>query len=154
MIIQEDCKVFALVAFPESKSATCIQDTFRITPIHGLLEAHITHISQSKTLLTVYFTAKYVHCFSIQRMGAWGSVRCQLQILRISRGFARCMCDYSQMHALTYTHLHTHTHTHTPCWCAFWVQSIRGSGYKIAGKKWGGGRRRDGLGPLADQDIK
>jgi hypothetical protein len=42
----------------ESKSATCIPDTFQITPTHGLLDAHITHISNSKMLLSVFFTAK------------------------------------------------------------------------------------------------
>ena len=34
-------------------------DTFRVEPTQGLLEAHITHISDSKILLRVYFTAKY-----------------------------------------------------------------------------------------------
>ena len=57
-------------------------------------------------------------------------------------------------HKCMRSHILTYTRTHTPCWCAFWVQSIRGSGYKIARKKWCGGRRRDGLGPLADQNIK
>ncbi|KAK7110848.1 deleted in lung and esophageal cancer protein 1-like isoform X2 [Littorina saxatilis] len=47
----------------ESRSATCIQDTFQITPTHGMLEAYITHISNSKTLLHVYFTAKHAESY-------------------------------------------------------------------------------------------
>ncbi|KAK7508441.1 hypothetical protein BaRGS_00000007 [Batillaria attramentaria] len=43
----------------ESKSSTCTQDTFQISPTHGKLEAYITHVSDSKTLLNVYFTAKH-----------------------------------------------------------------------------------------------
>ena len=47
-----------LIIFSESKSDTCATDTFRVEPTQGLLEAHITHISDSKILLRVYFTAK------------------------------------------------------------------------------------------------
>ena len=42
----------------ESKSQSCVQDSFQISPTHGCLDAHIKHISNSKTLLSVYFTAK------------------------------------------------------------------------------------------------
>ena len=47
-----------IIFFSESKSDTCATDTFRVEPTQGLLEAHITHISDSKILLRVYFTAK------------------------------------------------------------------------------------------------
>ena len=39
-------------------SDTCSQNTFCIEPNSGVLDAHITHVSNSKTLLRVYFTAK------------------------------------------------------------------------------------------------
>ncbi|XP_076461366.1 deleted in lung and esophageal cancer protein 1-like isoform X2 [Babylonia areolata] len=47
----------------ESKSATCVQDTFQISPTHGQLDAYITHVSNSKTLLSVYFTAKHAESY-------------------------------------------------------------------------------------------
>ncbi|PVD31091.1 hypothetical protein C0Q70_10369 [Pomacea canaliculata] len=47
----------------ESKSDTCTQDTFQISPTHGQLDAYITHISNSKTLLSVYFTAKHAETY-------------------------------------------------------------------------------------------
>ena len=50
--------IYTLFIFSESKSDTCATDTFRVEPTQGLLEAHITHISDSKILLCVYFTAK------------------------------------------------------------------------------------------------
>lgn len=39
-------------------SDTCAENTFCIEPNTGTLDAHITHVSNSKTLLRVYFTAK------------------------------------------------------------------------------------------------
>ncbi|XP_056008414.1 deleted in lung and esophageal cancer protein 1-like isoform X2 [Ostrea edulis] len=44
-------------------SDTCSQNTFCIEPNSGTLEAHITHISNSKTLLKVYFTAKHAEMY-------------------------------------------------------------------------------------------
>ncbi|XP_013414779.1 deleted in lung and esophageal cancer protein 1 [Lingula anatina] len=46
-------------AIIESKSDTCTADTFRITPASGVLDAHITHISNSKVLLKLHFIAKH-----------------------------------------------------------------------------------------------
>ncbi|KAK3588190.1 hypothetical protein CHS0354_012251 [Potamilus streckersoni] len=42
----------------ESRSDTCALDTFRVDPSRGLLEAHITYVSNSKCLLHVFFVAK------------------------------------------------------------------------------------------------
>ena len=53
-----DIYTLIIIFFSESKSDTCATDTFRVEPTQGLLEAHITHISDSKILLRVYFTAK------------------------------------------------------------------------------------------------
>ncbi|XP_033743778.1 deleted in lung and esophageal cancer protein 1-like isoform X2 [Pecten maximus] len=47
----------------ESMSPGCSADTFIITPSSGQLEAHITHISDSKTLLHVFFTAKHAEFY-------------------------------------------------------------------------------------------
>ncbi|XP_021361346.1 deleted in lung and esophageal cancer protein 1-like isoform X1 [Mizuhopecten yessoensis] len=47
----------------ESMLPGCSQDTFLITPSSGQLEAHITHISDSKTLLHVFFTAKHAEYY-------------------------------------------------------------------------------------------
>ncbi|XP_060064823.1 deleted in lung and esophageal cancer protein 1-like [Ylistrum balloti] len=47
----------------ESMSPGCSEDTFMITPSSGQLEAHITHISDSKTLLRVFFTAKHAEYY-------------------------------------------------------------------------------------------
>lgn len=47
----------------DSKSQTCITDTFQISPTHGMLEAQVTHISNSKTLLSVFFTAKHAEMY-------------------------------------------------------------------------------------------
>lgn len=45
--------------FPvDTCSDTCSENTFCIEPNTGTLDAHITHVSNSKTLLKVYFTAK------------------------------------------------------------------------------------------------
>ena len=33
-------------------------EAFRVEPTSGLLDAHITHVSNSKSLLKVFFTAK------------------------------------------------------------------------------------------------
>jgi len=45
--------------FPtDSTSSTSTHDTFCLQPGEGYLEAHITHISDSKCLLKVFFTAK------------------------------------------------------------------------------------------------
>lgn len=44
--------------FVDTCSDTCAENTFCIEPNTGTLDAHITHVSNSKTLLRVYFTAK------------------------------------------------------------------------------------------------
>ncbi|XP_041367117.1 deleted in lung and esophageal cancer protein 1-like [Gigantopelta aegis] len=43
----------------ESQSDTCAPETFTVTPSSSLLEARITHVSNSKLLLKVHFTAKH-----------------------------------------------------------------------------------------------
>lgn len=43
----------------DSTSSTSTHDTFCLQPGEGYLEAHITHISDSKCLLKVFFTAKH-----------------------------------------------------------------------------------------------
>ncbi|KAK6165505.1 hypothetical protein SNE40_022422 [Patella caerulea] len=43
----------------ESKSETCLSDTFAVEPSEGILDAYITHVSNSKSLLQVKFTAKH-----------------------------------------------------------------------------------------------
>ncbi|XP_052246606.1 deleted in lung and esophageal cancer protein 1-like isoform X3 [Dreissena polymorpha] len=54
----------------ESSSANCTSrgdtltvNTFRVEPMSGLLEANISHISNSKALLKVYFTAKHAETY-------------------------------------------------------------------------------------------
>ncbi|XP_069130810.1 deleted in lung and esophageal cancer protein 1-like isoform X4 [Argopecten irradians] len=47
----------------ESMSPGCTASTFVITPNCGQLEAHITHISDSKCLLRVFFTAKHAEYY-------------------------------------------------------------------------------------------
>uniref|UniRef100_A0A8W8MX88 Deleted in lung and esophageal cancer protein 1 n=1 Tax=Magallana gigas TaxID=29159 RepID=A0A8W8MX88_MAGGI len=47
------------VAGIDTCSDTCAENTFCIEPNTGTLDAHITHVSNSKTLLRVYFTAKH-----------------------------------------------------------------------------------------------
>nr|XP_022304299.1 deleted in lung and esophageal cancer protein 1-like isoform X2 [Crassostrea virginica] len=44
-------------------SDTCSQNTFCMEPNSGVLDAHITHVSNSKTLLRVYFTAKHAEMY-------------------------------------------------------------------------------------------
>ena len=56
------CLMFNM--FAESRSEACAADTFTVAPSSSLLEAHVTHISHSKLLLKVHFTAKYVHTAS------------------------------------------------------------------------------------------
>ncbi|RUS82779.1 hypothetical protein EGW08_009443 [Elysia chlorotica] len=41
----------------ENKSEFCDENTFQITPTEGRLEAHVTHISNSKATIKVFFTA-------------------------------------------------------------------------------------------------
>ena len=55
--------VFFLIS--DSIAGATTNDTFSIEPPEGYLEAHITHITDSKTLLKVFFTAKYVLVFSV-----------------------------------------------------------------------------------------
>ncbi|ESO99858.1 hypothetical protein LOTGIDRAFT_238688 [Lottia gigantea] len=43
----------------ESISDSCINDTFKVEPSQGILDAYITHVSNSKSLLTVTFLAKH-----------------------------------------------------------------------------------------------
>ncbi|CAC5401955.1 unnamed protein product [Mytilus coruscus] len=43
----------------DSTSDSTTNETFSIEPTEGYLEAHITHVSDSKSLLKVYFTAKH-----------------------------------------------------------------------------------------------
>ena len=43
----------------EQRSASCSDDTFSLTPCSGKLDAHITHVTNSKTLLKIYFTARH-----------------------------------------------------------------------------------------------
>ncbi|XP_012940303.1 deleted in lung and esophageal cancer protein 1 [Aplysia californica] len=43
----------------ERKCDNCSHDTFCIEPSQGMLEAHITHVSNSKSIIKVYFTAKH-----------------------------------------------------------------------------------------------
>ncbi|XP_052802383.1 deleted in lung and esophageal cancer protein 1-like isoform X2 [Mya arenaria] len=47
----------------ESRSDNCADNTFCVEPTSGLLEAHITHVSNSKMLLKVFFTAKHAEDF-------------------------------------------------------------------------------------------
>ncbi|KAK3108686.1 hypothetical protein FSP39_013370 [Pinctada imbricata] len=47
----------------DSCSESCTLDTFSLDPTSGHLEAHITHISNSKTLLRVFFTAKHAEMY-------------------------------------------------------------------------------------------
>jgi len=44
----------------EYKSENCNSETFELMPSGGELEAYITHVSNSKTLIQVFFTAKWV----------------------------------------------------------------------------------------------
>ena len=53
-----DLKSFHNNFYSESKSDTCEEDTFRIEPSEGTLEPFITHVSNSKTQVKVFFTAK------------------------------------------------------------------------------------------------
>lgn len=55
--------VFVFV-FTESTIDSSTIDRFSIEPTEGYLEAHITHVSDSKSLLKVYFTAKLVYFLS------------------------------------------------------------------------------------------
>ncbi|KAL8567948.1 hypothetical protein ACOMHN_029123 [Nucella lapillus] len=57
------CDSVCVVLCAESRWDTCVQDTFQISPTHGQLEAYITHVSHSKTLLSVYFTAKHAESY-------------------------------------------------------------------------------------------
>ncbi|XP_061179869.1 deleted in lung and esophageal cancer protein 1-like isoform X2 [Saccostrea echinata] len=50
-------------SYMDNCSDTCAQNTFCVEPNSGTLEAHITHISNSKTLLRVYFTAKHAEMY-------------------------------------------------------------------------------------------
>lgn len=53
-----DLKSFYNNFYSESRSDTCEEDTFRIEPSEGTLEPFITHVSNSKTQVKVFFTAK------------------------------------------------------------------------------------------------
>jgi hypothetical protein len=44
--------------FSENQSEICVDSTFRLDPFSGKLDAYLTYISDSKTLIKVYFTAK------------------------------------------------------------------------------------------------
>lgn len=56
----------------DQQSENCSQDTFKVSPLSGMLDAHITHVSNSKSIITLYFTAKHsedYHCtFRVQGM--------------------------------------------------------------------------------------
>ncbi|BFZ02531.1 hypothetical protein BsWGS_05570 [Bradybaena similaris] len=43
----------------ENKSETCDEETFKVQPETGVLEAHVTHVSKSKATVRVFFTAKH-----------------------------------------------------------------------------------------------
>jgi len=47
----------------EQKSENCSQDTFLMEPTQGMLEAHITHISNSKSIIKVFFKAKHSEAY-------------------------------------------------------------------------------------------
>lgn len=47
----------------ENKSEFCDDNTFRMQPDEGKLEAHITHISNSKAIIKVFFTARHSEAY-------------------------------------------------------------------------------------------
>ncbi|KAL5006767.1 hypothetical protein ScPMuIL_015573 [Solemya velum] len=47
----------------ESTNETCSAETFQVTPSSGLLEAFITHVSNSKALIKVFFKAKHAESY-------------------------------------------------------------------------------------------
>ncbi|XP_071102579.1 deleted in lung and esophageal cancer protein 1-like [Haliotis cracherodii] len=48
----------------ENPSDTCVSDTtFKVLPSSGLLDAHITHVSNSKMLIKVHFKAKHAESY-------------------------------------------------------------------------------------------
>ncbi|XP_074658571.1 deleted in lung and esophageal cancer protein 1-like isoform X2 [Tubulanus polymorphus] len=48
----------------EVMSDTCTPETFRLIPSSGLLDAYITHVSNSNVLIKIYFTAKHNEDYS------------------------------------------------------------------------------------------
>lgn len=66
----------------ESCSETCGVDTFQVSPDCGELEAHVTHVSRSKVLLQVFFTAKHAEVYKATYgvVGLLGELPCQLTL--------------------------------------------------------------------------
>ncbi|XP_064614552.1 LOW QUALITY PROTEIN: deleted in lung and esophageal cancer protein 1-like [Liolophura sinensis] len=47
----------------ETQTDTCIPETFQVVPSSGELEAHVTYVSNSKSLIKVFFTAKHAESY-------------------------------------------------------------------------------------------